>query len=219
MRRTMLVSLLAASLLVFSCTPSSPSQEPSTEDLDEFLRLQEQIIEAEELDQDILQQNIDLGREHEQISEQVLELSEELGNQTRQKLSPPSHPSEESKEVEHPSPKDWVSEDQIQIQQSRVVLDVKGVEKYYIFDTNSMDPLLDEGATILTAKPQDETDITVGDILVYQHEMLNVVHRVAKIGQDEQGMYYITKGDNNLFEDDVIIRFDNISAVVIGILY
>ena len=45
-----------------------------------------------------------------------------------------------------------------------------------------------------------------------------IVHRVVEKGIDEQGVYFITKGDNNNI-DDCKIRFKDIDTVLIAVIY
>ncbi len=45
-----------------------------------------------------------------------------------------------------------------------------------------------------------------------------IIHRVVEIGEDEQGTYFITKGDNNFFSDGKV-RFGQIKYVTIGVIY
>jgi len=44
------------------------------------------------------------------------------------------------------------------------------------------------------------------------------MHRVVKKGIDNDGEYYITKGDNNLFKDRIRIRKNDINYMVIMII-
>ena len=45
------------------------------------------------------------------------------------------------------------------------------------------------------------------------------VHRVAEIGSDKEGVYFVTKGDNYWKEDSYKVRFSHIEGIVVGILY
>ena len=45
------------------------------------------------------------------------------------------------------------------------------------------------------------------------------VHRVIKIGNDKDGIYFTTKGDNFWQEDPDKVRFSQVEGIVVGILY
>ena len=44
-------------------------------------------------------------------------------------------------------------------------------------------------------------------------------HRIISIGNDEEGTYYIMKGDNNQVQDPYKVRFSNIKYILIGVFY
>ena len=125
--------------------------------------------------------------------------------------------------IEQPSPADRVSEDDVRVLQDRVILEVEGVEWARFADSNSMDPLFDEGANALQIVPDVPEDIQVGDIITYYNEDVfgesYVIHRVVYVGEDEGGIYYVVKGDNNRVSDPGKVRFEQIDRVLIGILY
>ena len=104
---------------------------------------------------------------------------------------------------------------------NKVELNIKDAYWSYMLDSNSMDPLLDEGTTIITIKPQNYNEISVGDIIVFKSNFseYNIVHRIVAIANDKEGNYFVTKGDNNPSEDPIKVRFEQIVAVVVGILY
>ena len=53
-----------------------------------------------------------------------------------------------------------------------------------------------------------------GDIISFywenNNEVIYVSHRIIDIGEDDYGKYYLTRGDNNKYIDQVILRDDNI---------
>lgn len=117
------------------------------------------------------------------------------------------------------SPQDHVSEEDIHVYDKRVVLDIDNPVWSSFTDTNSMDPLLDVGANGIEIKPQFEDDIHVGDVISYTSGNGVVIHRVIEIGSDEEGIYYITKGDNNPIADKDKIRFEDIQGILIAVVY
>ena len=122
---------------------------------------------------------------------------------------------------EKPSPHDWVSESMISVEKDRVVIYVPNAQWSKFTDTNSMDPVIDEGANALQIVPTDSGQIHVGDIISYESDYSDgiIIHRVAEIGHDENGWYSIMKGDNNPGNDPGKIRFSQIRRIVFGIVY
>ncbi|MBI4016126.1 MAG: signal peptidase I [Candidatus Aenigmarchaeota archaeon] len=118
-----------------------------------------------------------------------------------------------------PSPKDRVPEDRIHVFPNQVLLDIRGAQWSRFTDTNSMDPVIDNGSNAIQIIPQSADDIQVGDIISYDSEYGTIIHRVAEVGNDKNGWYAIAKGDNNPTADPFKIRFSQIKRVVVGIVY
>ena len=116
------------------------------------------------------------------------------------------------------SPGDWIKEDQIKVFSDQVILDLTGASWAKFTDSNSMDPFLDVGANAIEVKPENPADISVGDVISYYSGNRIIVHRVVEIGNDGD-WYYVVKGDNNNFKDNVKVRFDDIFGVVVAIIY
>lgn len=119
-------------------------------------------------------------------------------------------------------PQNRVSEDQIYVYPDRVILDVSGVEWASFANTNSMSPFFDEGSNALQIVPKSPVELSVGDIVSYSpsyEPSKYVIHRIVDIGYDENGVYYILKGDNNVSVDPDKVRFEQIDRVLIGIIY
>ena len=81
-----------------------------------------------------------------------------------------------------------------------------------------MRPLLDYGANGIRIKPENKEQIGVGDIVSYKREGKMIVHRVIGMGTDEEGNYFITRGDNTNIEDEKV-RLEEIEYVTIGIIW
>ncbi len=123
--------------------------------------------------------------------------------------------------LELASPQDWIKEDQIHVYSDRIIIDLKDAEWATFTDTNSMDPIIDKGSNAIEIIPKSENDIEVGDIVSYKSEYADgtIIHRVIEKGKDENGVYFILKGDNNSANDPGKVRFDQIKRVLVGILY
>lgn len=132
-----------------------------------------------------------------------------------------TNPAEKSNEIKAVAPEDRLSESDIFVRKNKIEIISQDAKKWFIYDTNSMIPTIDSGATVLTEMPKNEEDVRLGDIIFFKPEgrELNIVHRVIEISSDERGTYYTTKGDNVKVVDPYKTRFSEISGVVIGIIY
>ena len=119
------------------------------------------------------------------------------------------------------SPQDRINENDIYIFDDRIVIYVDNALGAKYTDTNSMDPVLDYGANGIEIIPSAYEQIHVGDIITFRTSWSNslIVHRVILVGEDDQGWYCVTKGDNNVFTDPGKLRFEDIEYVLIGVLY
>ncbi|MBU1201051.1 MAG: hypothetical protein KJ583_02295 [Nanoarchaeota archaeon] len=122
--------------------------------------------------------------------------------------------------TERISPSDWISERQIEVHSDRVIIDIKDAQWAAFTNTNSMDPVLDETANAIQIVPRSEAEVGVGDIVSYVHPTAGrIIHRVVYKGQDENGTYFIMKGDNNPTSDPDKVRFEQIKTVTVAIIY
>lgn len=117
------------------------------------------------------------------------------------------------------SPGNWVQQDQIKVYQDKVVLNVSNATWAEFTNTNSMDPFLDETANALEVYPANPDQISVGDIISYQTPYGILIHRVIEKGRDENGIYYLVKGDNNRFPDPYKVRYRDVKGVVVAVIY
>lgn len=119
------------------------------------------------------------------------------------------------------SPKDRIREDQIKVYDDRVVIDITNPEWATFTDTNSMDPVIDAGTNAIEIVPKSQDDVKVGDIVSYKSQYASgtIIHRVAYKGIDNDGVYFVMKGDNNPTSDPGKVRFDQIQRVVVAIIY
>ena len=116
------------------------------------------------------------------------------------------------------APSDWVSENDIVVFDDMVVLRIEGVTLSSYADSGSMRPVLDEGANGLRVVPKSADDVEVGDIVSYFFDGVMIVHRVVEKGVDDDGVYFVIQGDNNLVSDGKV-RFDRIKFKTVGIIY
>ncbi|MBI1970859.1 hypothetical protein HYS47_03870 [Candidatus Woesearchaeota archaeon] len=123
--------------------------------------------------------------------------------------------------IERYSPSNHIDEEKITVFPNQVIISLDNAGWAVYDDTNSMDPVLDDGAHGIEITPLSEQQIQVGDIMSYRHPAVSglVVHRVIDLGHDKQGWYAKTKGDNTLISDSDKVRFNQVHGVLVGILY
>ena len=117
------------------------------------------------------------------------------------------------------SPGNWIKENQVLINKNEVTILIPNATWSTFTDTNSMDPVFDAANHAIKLKPKDPSELKVGDIVSYESDEGIIIHRIIDKGVDEQGVYFIAKGDNNKHPDPWKIRFGQITGVVVGILY
>ena len=123
--------------------------------------------------------------------------------------------------LERSSPGDYLDENQINVYEDRVELDVSGVEWARFTDTHSMEPVLDKDTNALQFIPDSPEQISEGDIISYRKNGTKnrIIHRVMHKGHDDDGVYFIVKGDNNPVSDPGRVRFDQVERVLFAIVY
>ncbi len=115
---------------------------------------------------------------------------------------------------------DHVKENKIFLTGNSVLIDTEYELRWSKFeDTNSMNPLIDKGHNGLEFIPESIEDIYVGDVISFDYRDAVYIHRIVKIGTDEVGRYYVTKGDNNFNIDDGVRRFKDIQGVLFGVVF
>jgi signal peptidase I len=112
-----------------------------------------------------------------------------------------------------------VRKDKIKVYDDKVVLDIKKAEWSEFTNTHSMEPLLGMNANGIELKPLSEAEVNIGDVVAYNSSIGIVIHRVVKKDNDDNGTYFILKGDNNEQEDFGKIRFKDIERVLVGVIY
>jgi len=116
------------------------------------------------------------------------------------------------------APSDWVAEDDIVVLDDRIILRIADATVSNYAATGSMRPLFDIGANGIRVVPSNEGEIGVGDIVSFRKFGRLVVHRVVEKGVDSEGVYFVTKGDNN-FVGDGKVRFEEIEFVTVGVIF
>ena len=123
----------------------------------------------------------------------------------------------------------------IRVYDDKVII-TKDLYKVHTFfkRMESMYPTITESSIVLYST--NISEICVGDIVIYnitetctEEEIKKtfkspegvelVLHRIVEEGIDENGVYYITKGDGNKINDPCKVHADNINAIVVGVFY
>ena len=115
-------------------------------------------------------------------------------------------------------PNNWIQEEDIDLFEDKVVIYVNNpiISKYA--STGSMLPTLGENTNGISIVPESAEQINIGDIITYRKNGMLIVHRVVAKGEDNKGIYFIVKGDNNL-ETDGKVYFKDIKHVTIALVY
>ena len=116
------------------------------------------------------------------------------------------------------APSDFITEDKIIADKDKVIIKIENSVLSRYTSSESMVPIFASSATGIGFKPEAEGQIHIGDIVSFKQRSEMIVHRVIKRGEDESGGFFVTRGDNNNF-DDKKIRFEDIDSVLVAIVY
>ena len=111
-----------------------------------------------------------------------------------------------------------VSDEKISADSEKVVLYIDNPYLIKYTPSKSMGLMLGVNSTGIGVKPDSPDNISVGNIISFFKDNSFIAHRVVKKGEDSNGIYFITRGDNNL-KDDGKIRFEEIDSVLVAIVY
>lgn len=125
------------------------------------------------------------------------------------------------------APSNYLNADQIHVYSDRIVINITNASWGGYANTGSMIPTLNENSNGIRIVPESENDIHIGDLITYvRNESCGenctteeyIIHRVIEIGSDEEGIYWILKGDANPISDGKV-RFSEIRYKTIIVLY
>jgi signal peptidase I len=118
-------------------------------------------------------------------------------------------------------PQSRVSSNDIVLNTSAAQIQIENAKWVTVAGTRSMEPVLMEGAQVLERVPHTPSELYVGDIITFQSydKNLPIIHRVVDIGSDQYGWYAQTKGDNSKNIDSELVRFSQVTGVVVAIIY
>jgi len=116
------------------------------------------------------------------------------------------------------TPYDFIDREDILVYEDKIIINIDGASIGRYASTGSMEPLLDENSNGIRIVPKSEDEIHIGDIITFQKNKDLIIHRVIDKGIDNNGTYFITKGDNNTASDGKI-RFEDVKYLTIGIIW
>jgi len=116
-------------------------------------------------------------------------------------------------------PQDRINPDQINVYDNKFSVEgLKNTRFVKLKNAQSMYPVLAEGSHVIETTDFTKDSLKVGDIVSFQNGDLFIIHRVIEIGNDKNGWYVVTKGDNNSVADGKV-RFEQLKGVVVAIVY
>ncbi len=114
-------------------------------------------------------------------------------------------------------PSDYLKDNDFLVYDDKIILKIENA-KISDYESSSMEPFLGKGVNGIVIIPKNENELEIGDIITYKKDEKLIVHRIIDKGKDENGMFFITRGDNSNTIDGKI-RFERIEHKLVGILY
>lgn len=95
---------------------------------------------------------------------------------------------------------------------------MSGLFRYHLLaiGSGSMSPNIERGDLVLVEKSRKYEEMNEGDVLVYRHSNVVMVHRIAEVKQDGANRVFITKGDANGAEDGWVVNQGDVIGVARG---
>jgi hypothetical protein len=180
--------------------------------LDEYKREVNSTLSDKELVENIIAQNLAQRTRIDELEVELAEkgmLLERIEKQFNTSIS-----------VET-SPFNRIGKDDVKVYSDRVVIYVNKAFTAGFTESKSMYPFINEDVYALEIRPNNRSELKVGDVIGFESKAFNttIIHRIIEIGSDEQGWYALTKGDNNPATDPGKVRFEDIRGVLVGLIY
>lgn len=84
--------------------------------------------------------------------------------------------------------------------------------KFFNVVSGSMKPNLEIGDVVITKEIED---INKGDIITFKQQDSIITHRVVDIINEDEKIYYQTKGDNNNSNDENLVEYKDIEGIYV----
>ena len=91
-----------------------------------------------------------------------------------------------------------------------------GIHRYLVV-SGSMEPSLYAGDIVFVNTNIDFEDVEIGDVIIFKHREMNIIHRVIEESTtiDGQQKYLKTKGDANKVDDGFVATEENYCGTVL----
>ena len=86
-----------------------------------------------------------------------------------------------------------------------------GIQRYLVV-SGSMEPNLYAGDIVFVNTNIDFEDVEIGDVIIFKHRGINIIHRVIETTTINEKTYFKTKGDANKFDDGFVVSTENFSG-------
>jgi hypothetical protein len=117
------------------------------------------------------------------------------------------------------APLSTLDETSVKVYPDRVIIIINNASLSRYAPTGSMLPVLNENSKGIKIPVTSPTQLNIGDIITYKDKNNElIIHRLVATGFDDKGVYYVTKGDNNLIADERI-RFEQIQYKLVMLVY
>ena len=116
------------------------------------------------------------------------------------------------------SPAKRIKINDVRVFEDRIVIYLNDSMVSKFMDTKSMDPLLDSNSIGIETVPK-EGSLQIGDVIAYETPTGTLIHRIIHIEYKDNEILYYTQGDNSPTPDPEPVTFDQIKAVLVGVLY
>lgn len=83
-----------------------------------------------------------------------------------------------------------------------------GIHRYLVV-SGSMEPKLYAGDIVFVNTNIDFEDVEIGDVIIFKHRDMNIVHRVIEATTIDGQKYLKTKGDANKVDDGFVATEEN----------
>ena len=95
-----------------------------------------------------------------------------------------------------------------------LIVQLFGIHRYIVV-SSSMEPNLYAGDMVFVNSNVDFEDVQIGDVIIFQYEEKNIIHRVVDEAWIETERFLKTKGDNNKSADGYLTTEENFCGVAI----
>ena len=90
-----------------------------------------------------------------------------------------------------------------------------GIQRYLVV-SGSMEPNLYAGDIVFVNTNIDFEDVEIGDVIIFKHRGMNIIHRVIETTTINEKTYFKTKGDANKFDDGFVATEENYCGTVLN---